>query len=412
LPQRSLLELFTVALGHYCRYAHPATGHRLTFSEALAHVELQQAVRRGTPRHVAVVDAQPWKKRIYRDFLPGATLTYLSQDEVGVEPVPGQCLVLWGQRVAQSRVDQWRAAGHRVWQCEDGFLRSVGLGCELARPLSLSFDETGLYADPRTNSDLLAAIRTPLDAQQTADARAFLRLHHDLRLSKYVGITQDEGVHWRTAHVLAGVERPVMLVCGQVADDISMRASGCPYTSYEHLIGALRVNRPEAFVIYRPHPDVVKGLRPGELTVHNADLNDTQSATRALAERAEEVHVINSLTGFEALMAGKKVVTWGRAWYAGWGLTHDAVQPARDVSATLEQLVHAAYLQRPRYFDHRSAQFVTASVAAELLARERASAHAAPGWVARVLAWVPRRITRRAARLYERVSERLSDARA
>jgi capsular polysaccharide export protein len=117
------------------------------------------------------------------------------------------------------------------------------------------------------------------------------------------------------------------------------------------------------------------------------------------------VHVVNSLSGFEALMAGAHVVTWGRGWYAGWGLTEDRVQPARSHPASLLQLVHAAYLERPRYFDRHCRQFVTAPVAAELLAHERAQPDAAPNWTARALAWLPRGLTRAVTQVYERWSD-------
>lgn len=405
LPRRTLAELFAAALGHYCRYVHPATGERIGFEDALAHVELQQAVRRATPSRVAIVEAQSWKRSVYRDFLPGAQLAFVPRSAVGASIDTSWHLLTWGQRIEQACVDRWRALGWRVWQCEDGFLRSVALGCELARPISLSFDEAGLYADPRTASELLAAIARPLEPAQQLNARRFLRLHRDLRLAKYVGTTRPEGVHWRTAERLAARDAPVLLVCGQVADDISMRASECPFPSFERLVQHLRALNPRAFIVFRPHPDVVKGLRPGEMEVTSADWCDAQSATRALVELASQVHVVNSLSGFEALMAGAHVVTWGRGWYAGWGLTEDRVQPMRSRPASLLQLVHAAYLERPRYFDHHCRQFVTAPVAAELLARERAQPDAAPNWVARALAWLPRGLTRTAAQVYERWSD-------
>ena len=37
----------------------------------------------------------------------------------------------------------------------------------------------------------------------------------------------------------------------------------------------------------------------------------------------DEVHVNSSLAGFEALLRGTKVSTYGVPFYAGWGLTED-----------------------------------------------------------------------------------------
>ncbi len=43
---------------------------------------------------------------------------------------------------------------------EDGFVRSVGLGSDLIRPLSLVLDERGIYFDPTQPSDLEHILNT------------------------------------------------------------------------------------------------------------------------------------------------------------------------------------------------------------------------------------------------------------
>jgi capsular polysaccharide export protein len=65
-----------------------------------------------------------------------------------------------------------------------------------------------------------------------------------------------------------------------------------------------------------------------------------------------EVHTIGSLAGFEALLRGLRVVTWGRPFYAGWGLTEDRDPPPRRGRALdLDALVAAALILYPRYLD-------------------------------------------------------------
>ena len=44
---------------------------------------------------------------------------------------------------------------------------------------------------------------------------------------------------------------------------------------------------------------------------------------RALLAIADELHTMTSLAGFEALLRGRRVVVYGRPFYAGWGLTAD-----------------------------------------------------------------------------------------
>jgi capsular polysaccharide export protein len=67
----------------------------------------------------------------------------------------------------------------------------------------------------------------------------------------------------------------------------------------------------------------------------------------------DEVHVNTSLAGFEALLRGKQVTTYGVPFYAGWGLTRDLgpVPARRTARRSLDELVAAALLLYPRYLD-------------------------------------------------------------
>jgi capsular polysaccharide export protein len=64
------------------------------------------------------------------------------------------------------------------------------------------------------------------------------------------------------------------------------------------------------------------------------------------------VHTISSLAGFEALLRGKAVTTYGAPFYAGWGLTTDRLRiPRRCRTASLDELVAAALIVYPLYLD-------------------------------------------------------------
>ncbi|MGH8642553.1 MAG: capsular polysaccharide biosynthesis protein, partial [Burkholderiales bacterium] len=72
----------------------------------------------------------------------------------------------------------------------------------------------------------------------------------------------------------------------------------------------------------------------------------------SLIECAAAVYVVTSQMGFEGLLWGKRVRTFGMPFYAGWGLTQDDLPaPGRRRPATLEALVHAALVEYPRYLD-------------------------------------------------------------
>jgi capsular polysaccharide export protein len=57
--------------------------------------------------------------------------------------------------------------------------------------------------------------------------------------------------------------------------------------------------------------------------------------------------------GFEALLRGVSVTTFGAPFYAGWGLTTDLgkIPARRNARPSLAALAHAALIAYPRYFD-------------------------------------------------------------
>jgi capsular polysaccharide export protein len=79
-----------------------------------------------------------------------------------------------------------------------------------------------------------------------------------------------------------------------------------------------------------------------------------------LLHLVDEVHVLTSLTGFEALLRGKSVTCYGQPFYAGWGLTIDKspiVRRSRHLS--LDELVAGALILHPVYLSNHSNRFTT-----------------------------------------------------
>jgi capsular polysaccharide export protein len=71
-----------------------------------------------------------------------------------------------------------------------------------------------------------------------------------------------------------------------------------------------------------------------------------------LLPKVNEVHVMTSLAGFEALLRGKKVSCYGHSFYAGWGLTTDMVpMPSRPRQLNVDELVAGALFSYPRYMN-------------------------------------------------------------
>jgi capsular polysaccharide export protein len=131
------------------------------------------------------------------------------------------------------------------------------------------------------------------------------------------------------------------------------------------LLQEVRRAHPSAYVVYKPHPDVLAGLRTngtdegGALRWCNEVVTDAAMGT--LLSAVDEVHVLTSLAGFEALLRGKKVTCYGQPFYAGWGLTDDHMPLVRRTRRlTLDELAAGALLLYPTYVSRITGKFTTA----------------------------------------------------
>ncbi|MFC7553002.1 hypothetical protein ACFQU7_13215 [Pseudoroseomonas wenyumeiae] len=139
---------------------------------------------------------------------------------------------------------------------------------------------------------------------------------------------------------------------GQVEDDASVRLGGGAIQGNLALLRAVRVAHPDAFIIYKPHPDLEAGFRKGHVAAEALAAVADQVVSRApltgLLGQVDALHTLTSLSGFEALLRGVPVVTWGQPFYAGWGLTEDRnPPPRRGRRLELDALVAATLILFP-----------------------------------------------------------------
>jgi capsular polysaccharide export protein len=232
---------------------------------------------------------------------------------------------------------------------EDGFVRSVGLGADFLPPASLVFDSGGMYYDPRSRSDLDRLLaETQFDAALIERARRLIAQLVSRGVTKY-----NLGGAAPVWDMPPGARR--ILVPGQVEDDLSVLYGGGEVRTNLDLLTCVRDANPDAFILYKPHPDVVAGHRKGAvpepLARRFASGIVQNVSTAALLAGIDEVHTMTSLAGFEALLRGRQVTVYGRPFYAGWGLTTDRMAIERGRRLTLEELVAGALILYPRYLD-------------------------------------------------------------
>lgn len=380
---RSLEQLFAAAYLRYCRYINPYTGERCELEDTIRLIAEQKRLRERFRGPWAGAGFSAWKRRFVPGFL-GKTPTEGGVQFIGARPsslgaVPSPTrIATWASSLREEFAYACGRAGLDLWRMEDGFLRSVGLGADLVVPLSLVLDSRGIYYDARSPSDLEAILRdTAFDAELLARARWLRERLVRSRLSKYnVGAVISEGLQLPQG-------RRVILVPGQVETDASIAGGSPVFKNNRDLLRAVRAANPDATIIYKPHPDVVAGARLGVLPEESGEpLFDrlvTDIAMPQLLEMADEVHTLCSLSGFEALLRGLKVVTYGLPFYAGWGLSEDllleedgdfdrdAVLARRGRQLTVDELVAGALILYPVYCDPRAGDHIDVETAVRLL---------------------------------------------
>jgi capsular polysaccharide export protein len=293
-------------------------------------------------------------KRITADVLlwdGTGPVRHAAPGKAGRKPHDGNQVLAWITRSDAAEIAELEARGIHVGEIEDGMIRSKGLGANCVPPLSIVVDPAGPHFDPAQASSLETILQSAsIDGDLLTRAQDLRERLVTSGISKY---EQDSD---RPTPATRPDARRQVLVTGQVEDDRSVLCGGAGLDNLE-LVRRTRLAEPDAWIIFKPHPDVEaghrKGLVPDARALEFVDEIDRSSSIAALLDRVDAIHVLTSLAGFEALMRGLDVITHGVPFYAGWGLTRDlGPVPARRMrQRSLDELVAATLILYPRYVD-------------------------------------------------------------
>ncbi|HEY6963828.1 MAG TPA: hypothetical protein VI407_01310 [Erythrobacter sp.] len=346
------------------RYADPFTGAELDVIDAIALCGFWRRLIDANRPIRSVMGIAYWKKPTVSALLWGGEAVPYNRP---VGDPPGLAAI-WRTRMSAAQARRIARGDVPVAEIEDGFIRSRGLGADCVPPLSIIVDSRGPHFAPGTASELELLLQDgefPFELLERA--RALRGAIIAAGLSKY-----ESGGSASPSR--PGGERRHVLVTGQVEDDRAVTSGGAIASNLELLRRARAHAGPDAFLIYKPHPDVLAGHRRGAIAPADmarlADQVETEQPMAALIAMVDELHVNTSLAGFEALMRGKPVTVHGVPFYAGWGLTTDLgpVPARRTARRTLDELVAAALLLYPRYLDPVTGLPCPAEVLVERLA--------------------------------------------
>lgn len=380
---RTLEELFAAAYFYYSRYLDPVTHLRGTIFDVIDWLIRQREMAGLTqpetvPDRVIGIGFRHWKAANLKPILSLDRKNVAFVD--GLDGLKKQALkptdkvMHWGREILPETTDWIKACWATRLCMEDGFIRSVGLGSDLIRPHSIVLDKKGIYFDPTRPSDLEDILNysefTCDELERARKVRQFIVRHG---ITKYNH--EPRGIPCWNAQ-----GKTIVFVPGQVEDDASIRYGCIDVKTNLDLLAAARLAHPDAYIVYKPHPDVLSGNRLGKVALDQAGTFanhiETTLSVVSCIEACDVVHTMTSLSGFDALLRGKKVVVYGQPFYAGWGLTEDRVVdgvawPRRTRRLQLDELVAGVLLRYPIYWDWKLKGYTTCEAVLHRIVEER-----------------------------------------
>ena len=348
-------QLFAAAIILAPTWYDPCRDRLCQFEDVLDQLEAETRSLRETRHGFAAYGMRAWKRRHLQSFFGGEKPVVFAKTPalaIRLAEKTQRSLLIWAGKEPENLISTVP-----ILRTEDGFLRSRGLGADLIPPLSLITDDLGVYYDPTRPSRLETLIAGPLPPGGANRVQQLIDTLVRTGATKYNTGTQS------LPNIPKGRR---ILVPGQVEDDASIVKGATAIRSNLALLQAARAANPSAILIYKPHPDVEAGLRPGAIPetalAHLVDVVLRGADPAACIAHCDEVWTITSTLAFEAMLRGKPVTCLGVPFYAGWGLTTDkspAPDRRRDLAAgaldhgplDLIRLAHAALITYPRYFD-------------------------------------------------------------
>ncbi|MCV3345697.1 capsular polysaccharide biosynthesis protein [Campylobacter lari] len=366
LKKRTLEEIFYATYILYSEYFNPYLNQKSDIFDTIHTLAKYKKIERANSNTLYFLGFSKWKREFVKPFFKTKNnkIIFLnSPDELYKASVNSEDKIfIWGKKYDKALLA--KDFKNAIFLVEDGFLRSVFLGSDLTRPFSLIVDSKGLYVDPSKPSDLEDILQNHIfDEGLKQRAKKLISTITHNKFSKYNGL-KHEKLNFNT-------NKKIILIPAQVEDDASMILGGSGYDTLKLLQNVRKANE-NAFIVFKPHPDVLsgnrKGLKDKSIILKYCDEIIENVSIDSAINACDEVHTITSTSGFDALLRGKKVVVYGKPFYAGWGLTMDLHEiPRRTRVLSLEELVTGVLILYPRYIHPKNKNLCEVELALDIM---------------------------------------------
>ena len=221
-------------------------------------------------------------------------------------------VVGWGHKQTADKARRYATLNNLPYiALEDGFLRSLGLGCKGAQPISLVVDHTGIYYDATAPSDLENLLNssgweTPELLNSAYRAMEDINRYH---LSKY-SHAPDVSILWDSTSV------PHVLVIDQTVGDASVSLGMASDASFKAMLDEALSLHPLESILVKTHPDVIAGKKRGFLADYaksrGVKVISVDCSPLSLLAQADVVYTVTSQMGLRS----------SHAWQEGALLWH------------------------------------------------------------------------------------------
>ncbi|GKX85506.1 capsule polysaccharide transporter [Campylobacter jejuni] len=367
MQKRSLEEVFYAAYILYSEYFNPYLNQKSNIFDTIQTLAKYKDIEKANSNRLFMLGFTLWKRYFIRPFFKAKDnkIIFLNslKSLARYKLKENDKFLIWGKRIDYNALKttlikkaQDENLLHfipKISLVEDGFIRSISLGSDLTRPFSLNVDDKGLYIDPNKASKLEELLQNEIfDENMLNRAKNIIKILLENRFSKYNGLKHEN------LKINAKIGQKIILIPAQVEDDVSMILGGFGLSTLD-LLKEVRAKNQDAYIIFKPHPDVLSGNRVGlkdeTLILEFCDEIVKDCSIDSAIKIADEIHTITSTSGFDALLRAKKVFTYGMPFYAGWGLTKDKYRCERRTrKLSLEELVAGALIIYPRYINPKT----------------------------------------------------------
>lgn len=367
MQKRSLEEVFYAAYILYSEYFNPYLNQKSNIFDTIQTLAKYKDIEKVNSNKLFMLGFTLWKRHFIKPFFKAKDneIIFLNSIKslVRYKLKEDDKFFIWGKKydentlknllLVKAKEQNLTNFTPKVSLVEDGFIRSISLGSDLTRPFSLIVDDKGLYIDPNKPSKLEELLQNEIfDENMLNRAKNIIKILLENRFSKYNALKHED------LKINAKIGQKIILIPAQVEDDASMILGGFGLSTLD-LLKEVRSKNQDAYIIFKPHPDVLSGNRVGlkdeTLILEFCDEIVKDCSIDSAIKIADEIHTITSTSGFDALLRAKKVFTYGMPFYAGWGLTKDKYRCERRTrKLSLEELVAGALIAYPRYINPKT----------------------------------------------------------